>query len=162
MHSSSPIILLITEVSFLSSPLLMPSNTITDCPIYRVLWDLTACWGKEVHHKYEVNAQWAEIGSGNHITHRYFPPYLLNVTSWYFEVGFLQNASIGYHIWCLEYFTPYRVVWKKKAEFIWNQLCPDSPTLNYFSVEHGWLWNPKKAILARWWQERNPNTLEIV
>lgn len=31
----------------------MSSNTITDCPIYGVLWDLTSGRGGGVHHKYE-------------------------------------------------------------------------------------------------------------
>lgn len=52
----------------------MPSNAITDCPIYQVLWDFTAYWGKEVHHKYEANARWGAVNSRNRITRWYFPP----------------------------------------------------------------------------------------
>lgn len=133
----------------------MPSNAITDCPIYRVLWDLAACWGKEVHHKYEVNAQRGAISGGNPITQWYFPPHFFKHCVMVFWGWMLQKSSIGYHIWCPECVTVNRAVWKRWVYQILALL--GFTHIKLFSVEHERLWIPKKAILARWWQRQFPN-----
>lgn len=57
-EAAAPIILMITPLSFLSSPLLMPSNTITDCPICRVLREGGGGGGvspgSQVQHKHQT------------------------------------------------------------------------------------------------------------
>lgn len=150
---SSPIILLITEVSFLSSPLLMPSNAITDCPIYRVLWDLAACWGKEVHTRWMLSEVQSAVGITSHsdIFHLTFFKHCVMV----FWGWMLQKSSIGYHIWCPECVTVNGAVWERWVYQILALL--GFTHIKLFSVEHEQLWIPKKAILARWWQRQFPN-----
>ncbi len=52
----------------------------------------------------------------------------------------LQNAGIGYHIWCLEYFTPNRVLWKS-----WVYLRSALPGFTHIKLLQCWTWMTMKS-----------------
>lgn len=88
----------------------MPSNAITDCPIYQVLWDLAAYWGERVHHKYEVNAQWGAVSGGDRITRSSSPPHFSPRRLP--APRLLHNSRAGYLCRSREGVTFYRAEWK--------------------------------------------------
>lgn len=95
----------------------------------------------------ECSVRCNQVGIASHcdIFHLTFKHCLVEFGGWMWQI-----SSIGYQIWCPECVTLNRAVWKR---WVYHRFTH----IKLFSVEHEWLWIPKKAVLARWWQRQYPN-----